>query len=319
MDGVSLQPTPETLTTVEVVKRLRPSVVHVATEVVTLGFFNQPIPARGVGTGIILDPQGHILTNEHVIRGARRIVVTTSDGQSYPAEVVGTDFSTDLAVLKIDAEGLTPAPLGDSDALQVGEDVVAIGHALDLPGGPTVSKGVVSALGRSIETDTQTTIVDLIQTDASINPGNSGGPLVNLRGEVVGINTAIIEVGRGIGFAININDAKAVARQLIEKGFVERGFMGITPLNVTPGMASRFGLAVGRGILVVRVIPGTAADKAGLQQGDVIVRMGGQDIANTGELSKFLMEHPPGEKVEVVFYRGERRMAVEVTLGERPR
>ncbi|MCH8205689.1 MAG: trypsin-like peptidase domain-containing protein [Chloroflexi bacterium] len=314
---VSLGPDDE-LSTVDVVKLLQPSVVQIVTETLAMGFGNQPLPSQGVGTGIILDDAGHILTNNHVIAGAQRVTVTLSNRDSFPAQLVGADPVTDLAVIRIAANGLTPARLGNAFELQVGEDVIAIGHALGLDGGPTVSKGVVSALGRALDTSQQNTIVDLIQTDAAINPGNSGGPLVNARAQVIGINTAIIPAGQGIGFAINIDDAKVVVAQLMERGYVERGFLGITPVNVTPGMAQQFGLAVTRGVILARVIPGTAADVAGLQAEDIIVELAGQPINNVGELSKFLIAHTPGETIEIVFFRGETRLTAEATLRDRP-
>ena len=319
VNPVSLEPASEGLPTVEVVKILTPSVVQIVTESIGMGFFNQPAPSRGVGTGIILDDRGHILTNNHVIQGGERITVILSNGDSFTAEVIGGDPSTDTAVIRIDADGLQPAKLGESAALEVGEDVIAIGHALGLPGGPTVSKGVVSALGRSIDIDRQTTIVDLIQTDAAINPGNSGGALVNTNAEVIGMNTAIIQGSQGIGFAINIDDAKIVAAQLINKGYVERGFLGISPVNLNAGLASRLNLSVSEGILIARVIPDQAADAAGLQEADVIVELGDDRIANNGELSQFLLKHTPGETVRLVYYRGPTRIVGEVTLGERPK
>ena len=312
------------LTTVEIVKILRPSVVHIATERLVEGMMNQPIP-EGVGTGVVLDVEGHILTNNHVVvssegQFASRITVTLHTGESYVAEPVGSDFSTDTAIIRIDAEGLRPAMLGDSSTIEVGEEVVAIGHALDLPGGPTVSKGVVSGLGRSLPSDPQSriTLIDLIQTDAAINPGNSGGPLVNIRAEVIGINTAIIPQSQGIGFAINIDAAKVVAAQLTERGFVQRGFLGIRPLNVTPGLASQFDLPVSSGILLEVVFPDLGAATAGLEAGDIVVQLGESPIANTGELAKFLLSHPPGETVDVVFFRGTEEMTVQLTLGENP-
>ncbi|MCH8109786.1 MAG: trypsin-like peptidase domain-containing protein [Chloroflexi bacterium] len=318
-DVIALRPAGEELPTVEVVKLLTPSVVQIFTEtLLSTGAFNQPTPSTGIGTGIILDTDGNILTNNHVVDGANAITVTLSNGDSFPATLIGGDISTDLAVIRIDANGLQPAKLGFSSELQVGEDVIAIGHALGLPGGPSVSKGVVSALGRSIDTDNQNTIVDLIQTDASINPGNSGGPLVNNRAEVIGINTAIIRDSQGIGFSINIDDAKVVAAQLMERGYVDRGFLGITPMNLSPGLARQVGVPVNEGILVARVIFSTAAANAGLQQGDVIVEMGGESIANTGELSKFLIANPPGEEIEIIFFRGNNRQSANVTLGKRP-
>lgn len=307
----------ETHSTAEIAQRLTPSVVQIVTETLTSGIFNQPVPSRGVGTGIIMDQEGHILTNNHVVAGAQNITVLLSNGERFQAELVGGDPTTDTAVIRINAEGLQPAMLGSSSELRVGEEVVAIGHALGLSGGPTVTRGVISALGRSIATDPQTTIVDLIQTDAAINPGNSGGPLVNSRGEVIGMNTAIISGSQGIGFAININDAKAVAAQLIEHGFVNRGFLGISPVNLSPNLANLVRVPVTEGVLVAQVVPGSAADEGGLREEDVIVEMNGQPIRNTGELSQFLLEHLPGETVSVRFFRGNQEQTTEVVLGER--
>ena len=212
------------LPTTEVVKTLIPSVVNITTEIAGTGV----LPPGGVGTGVIIDTAGHILTIDHVLEGARSTTVTLYDGVDYSAEIVGRDPATDLAVIKIDAVGLVPATLGKSSDLLVGEDVVAIGYALGFEGAPTVSTGVVSALGRTIDTDQNITMGDLIQTDASVNPGNSGGPLVNNRAEVIGINTAIIRGVQGIGFAINIDDATVVAQQLVDQGFVRRGYMGVS-------------------------------------------------------------------------------------------
>jgi S1-C subfamily serine protease len=307
------------LSTVDVVRKLTPSVVQIATESLAMDAFNEPVPSRGVGTGIVLDELGNILTNNHVIAGAQSITVTLSGGGIFPAQVVGGDASTDTAVIRIEAQGLQPAELGRSADLLVGEEVIAAGHALGLSGGPTVSKGVVSALGRSIDVDPQTTIVDLIQTDASINPGNSGGPLANTRGEVIGINSAGIRGSQGIGFAINIDDAKLVVAQLLKQGYVDRGFLGISPVNLTPSIANQVAVAVTEGILVARVVPDSPAANAGLQEQDVIVRLSDGPIRNNGELSKFLLAHPPGETVAVVFFRGSREITVRLTLGERPR
>ena len=306
------------LPTVEIVKQLTPSVVHVFTESVAPGALNQLIPTTGVGTGIILRPDGYVLTNNHVIAGADFITITLNNGRSYAGKLVGGDTNPDVAIVKIEASDLPPARTGSSADLQVGEDVIAIGHALALAGGPTVSSGVVSALGRSIDAGLQDTFVDLIQTDASINPGNSGGPLVNRRGEVIGVNTAALGGGEDIGFAINIDDAMAVSLQLIEKGYVERGFLGISPLNLTPAIAMQIGVPVYDGIVIARIVENSGAQAAGLQGEDVIVSMGGQDIHNTGDLSKFLLENLPGEKVSISVYRGDDLVEIEATLGERP-
>jgi S1-C subfamily serine protease len=315
---VSLNPEAEELTTVDVVKLLKPSIVQIVSEIAAMRFSNSPLPPTGVGTGVILDQQGHILTNNHVIEDAQSLTVTLDSGESFPAQIIGRDEVTDLAVIRIQADGLRPAKLGVATEVEVGEDVIAIGHALGLSGGPTVSKGVVSALGRSINTDQNVTIIDLIQTDASINPGNSGGALVNNAAEVIGINTAIIQGGQGIGFAINIDDAKVVALQLMDQGFVRRGFLGITPVNLTPAIGAQLGLDITEGVILARVIEGTAAAEAGLQVEDIIVMLGSQAIRNTGELSKFLISHQPGETVDILIIRDGREVSGKLTLRERP-
>ena len=306
------------LATVDIVRQLTPSVAHVFTEIATRDPSRLMRPAAGVGTGIVLDEDGYILTSNHVIAGADAIIVTLHNGESYRGLLVGGDTNPDVAIIKIDASGLQPAQTGTASNLRVGEDVIAIGHALALSGGPTVSRGVISALGRSIDAGPQDTYVDLIQTDASINPGNSGGPLVNRFAEVIGVNTAAIQGGQGIGFAINIDDALTVSGQLIEKGYVERGFLGIAPINLTPAIAAQIGVPVSEGILVARVIENSGAQAAGLQGEDVIVALGGQDIRNTGDLSKFLLDNLPGEQVTVRIYRGRSELEKEATLGERP-
>ena len=221
-DQVALVITQERRPTVELVKTLMPSVVQIVAEA---------LATERIGTGIILDQQGHILTNNHVIAEAQRITVILQNGDSFPAEVVGGESSTDVAVIRIEKQGLQPAKLGDSSGLQLGEEVIAAGYALGLTGDPTISKGVVSALGRPIQTAARTTMVDMIQTDAAINPGNSGGPLVNTRGEVIGLNTMIIENHRGVGLAIPISDAKIIAAQLIERRYLARRSLGISPVN----------------------------------------------------------------------------------------
>ena len=315
---VSLAPA-VSLPTTEVVQLLTPSVVNITTELASAALFNTPFPPNGTATGVILTPEGHVLTNNHVVETGQSITVTLNDGSNHEAEVVGQDPVTDLAVIKIvDIEGLEPARLGDSSTLMVGEDVIAIGHAMGLPGAPTVSKGVVSALERSIDTTHNTTIVDLIQTDASINPGNSGGPLVNSRAEVIGINTIVVSVGQGIGFAININDAKEVARQIIDQGFVRRGYLGVLPAAITPQVAAYLGIDSDiEGIFLRQVLPGSVADDAGLKPGDIILSMDDQTLRNTGELSKFLISHQPGDTMNVTLLRDGDELIASITLGER--
>ena len=308
------------LDAVQVVEGLTPSVVHILSEAATFDVFGQITPQRGVGTGFIIDADGYIVTNNHVVtidgdQPAEDITVTLADGRQFSAEIVGRDPPTDIAVLKIEADGLPTATLGSSGDLQVGDDVLAIGNALDLEGGPTVTRGVVSAKGRLIQSDV-ITIPDAIQTDASINPGNSGGPLVNRAGEVVGITTAVIRgEAEGIGLVIAIDSAKPVIDELIDHGLVDRGFLGITITEITPSLAERFDLAIDRGIGVQEVEAGSPADEAGLVIGDIIVSLGDDETDNSGELFRALTEHRAGDTVTVVYYRDGVEETTELTLG----
>ncbi|HCE76927.1 MAG TPA: hypothetical protein DEP04_09900 [Dehalococcoidia bacterium] len=317
-DLISVSQDEDVMTTVEAVRALGPSVVQISADTAAISLYNQIIPQTGVGSGIIIDKSGNILTNNHVVEGADLITVTLNDGRSYPATLVGSDNITDLAVIKISAAKLVPAKIGRSADLQVGEDVIAVGHALGLKGGPTVSKGVVSALERTIQTDAQRAMVDLIQTDASINPGNSGGPLANSKGEVIGINTAIIDDSNGIGFAINIDDAHVVVDQILASGTVLRGFLGITPFNVTDSIREQINLPVADGVIIASVVTGFPAEKSGLQREDVIVMLNEVSIENAGDLSKFLLDNPPGSEVQVRFYRNGELQTVVIVLADKP-
>jgi len=317
-DLISVSQDEDVMTTVEAVRALGPSVVQISADTAAINLYNQIIPQTGVGSGIIIDKSGNILTNNHVVEGADLVTVTLNDGRSYPATLVGSDNITDLAVIKISAAKLVPAKIGRSADLQVGEDVIAVGHALGLKGGPTVSKGVVSALERTIQTDAQRAMVDLIQTDASINPGNSGGPLANSKGEVIGINTAIIDDSNGIGFAINIDDAHVVVDQILASGTVLRGFLGITPFNVTDSIREQINLPVADGVIIASVVTGFPAEKSGLQREDVIVMLNEVSIENAGDLSKFLLDNPPGSEVQVRFYRNGELQTVVIVLADKP-
>jgi len=305
--------------TAELVELLRPSVVHIKSEDATLDVFGQLVPSSGFGTGFIIDDEGHIVTNNHVIsidngNPADDITVTLDDGSQHAAEIVGRDPPTDIAVLKIEAQSLKAAALGNSSLLKVGEDVIAIGNALDLRGGPTVTKGVVSALGRLIQ-EADVSIPDAIQTDAAINPGNSGGPLVNVNGDVVGITTAVIRGNaEGIGLAISIDTAEPIIQELIAEGSVNRGFLGITIQEITPSLAQQFDLAVDHGVGIRSVQPNGPADNAGLEQGDIIVRLGDTEIRTTGDLFGALTEHRAGDVVEIGYYHNGTLETVEVTL-----
>jgi serine protease Do len=308
------------LSTQQIVKRLRPAVVHILTEGTSINVFGETTPTEGVATGIIIDTEGHIVTNNHVVTletslPAHGITVTLSDGREFSARLVGADEPTDLAVLQITADNLTPAALGDASRLEVGEEVVAIGHALNLPGGPTVTRGVVSATDRLIQEDPYM-IPGAIQTDAAINPGNSGGPLVNSAAEVVGITTQVIRgTAEGLGFAISIDTAKPIIEELIANGRVERGILGIRLINITPEIAQEYDLPVQSGVGIGGLDQlGPAAD-AGLQVGDILVRIAGDDVNNSGDLIRILTEHKGGETVKVEYYRGGQRQEVDVTLG----
>ena len=312
----------EQLDTVSIVELLRPAVVHILSEAATIDTFGQVMPSRGVGTGVIIDGEGHIITNNHVIttdgvQQVESITVTLSDGRRLPARIVGRDQATDLAVLDIDAEGLPAATLGDSAVLKVGEPVWAIGHALGLPGGPTVTSGLVSAKGRLLQS-AAVGIPNAIQTDAAINPGNSGGPLVNSAGEVIAINTAIIQQAEGIGFAISMETAQPIIAELLENGRVERGFLGVSQADITPSLAANFELPVERGVAVTAVTQGSPAARGGLQVNDIIVSIAGEDVGNSGELLQVLFEHKAGETVTVEFFRGDQQQSSEVILGDRP-
>lgn len=309
-----------TLYAPDVVEQLRPSVVHILSEAASLDVFGQVTPQQGVGTGFIIDEEGHIVTNNHVItvdgdQPAQQITVTLDDGRQFEASIVGRDPPNDLAVLRIDAEGLTPAVMGSSEELQVGDDVLAIGNALNLPGGPTVTKGVVSAKGRLIQAQA-ITIPDAIQTDASINPGNSGGPLVNKDGEVVGITTAVIRgEAEGIGLVISIDNARPIVEELIASGRVDRGLLGVSISEITPALADSFDLPVDSGIGISSVDNGSPADQAGLEPGDIIVELEDNELTNSGELFKALTKYRAGDTVTVKFYRGGDLETTEVTLG----
>jgi serine protease Do len=306
--------------TAELVELLRPSVVHIKSEAATLDDFGRLVPSSGVGTGFIIDDQGHIVTNNHVIStsngdAAENITVTLDDGSEHAATIAGRDPPTDVAVLKIEAENLKPVTLGDSASLKVGEDVIAIGNALDLPGGPTVTKGVVSALNRLIQ-ESNVSIPDAIQTDAAIKPGNSGGPLVDADGEVVGITTAVIRGdAEGIGLAIAIDTAEPVIRELIDNGAVDRGFLGVTIQEITPSLAQQFDLAVDHGVGIRSLEPGGPAAAAGLKQGDIIVRLGESEIRTSGDLFRALTEHRTGNVAEIEYFHNGARETAEVTLG----
>src|SRR5436190_17441699 len=307
------------------------SVVNVTSKVVAFDFFYGLVPQEGQGSGFIIDRDGHVLTNYHVIEDARQVEVTLHNRKKYRATVVGTDRSHDLAVIQIKAPDLAAMTLGDSKNLQVGQKVYAIGNPFGLAG--TLTSGIVSSI-RSVQEPDGVTIDEAIQTDAAINPGNSGGPLLNSRGEVIGINTMIASNSghsAGIGFAIPINTAKAVLNDLVTLGRVRRPALGVLTIPISPDIASDLGLASDYGLLIVRVTPGGAAERAGLRGGtergylrnypimvggDLIVAVDGQEVQDQQELSRIMNSHRAGDVVKVTIYRGKKKMDLDVTLGE---
>ncbi|HEX4008088.1 MAG TPA: trypsin-like peptidase domain-containing protein [Acidobacteriaceae bacterium] len=320
------------LNNISVYKRVVPSVVNITAGTVTLDFFYGMVPAEDQGSGFILDKQGHILTNYHVVANARKIEVQTYDKHRYTAQVIGSDKFHDLALLKIDGTNLTPAVLASSHDLQVGQQVYAIGNPFGLSG--TMTAGIISAI-RSVKGPEGSPIENAIQTDAAINPGNSGGPLLNSHGEVIGINSMIAQNGAeqnaGIGFAIPIDTAKAVLGDFQKYGHARRPSLGISILPIGPDLAQQMGLAASYGVLIESTTPGGAAERAGLRGGnqiaylgnmqistggDLIVAIDGQEITNAQELSDFMNQHQPGDTITVTFYRGRNKTTVRVTLGE---
>jgi len=301
---------------IKISERVKPAVVNISTVRIVADFFFNLVPQEGVGSGVIFDRRGYILTNEHVIHGAKEIRVTLPDGREFKGELVGADSMTDLAVIKINGENLPIAELGDSEKVRVGEFCIAIGNPFGLES--TVTFGVVSATGRSIRTEPEKLLENLIQTDAAINPGNSGGALINLKGKIIGINTAIIPYAQGIGFAIPINTAKVVAESLIKYGRVIRPWLGIYYLPLTPQVASRLRLSVEYGIYIISVVPGGPADKAGLMKGDIIVRFNGQKIRTAEQLRDALLRAGIGKRVFLTVLRKGKMRFFELTLEERP-
>ena len=309
-----------------------PSVVNVTSRAMSFDFFYGMVPQEGQGSGFVIDKQGHILTNYHVIADARQVEVTMHNRKKYKATVVGTDPAHDLAVILIKgAPDLVPAVLGDSRNLQVGQKVYAIGNPFGLAG--TMTRGIVSSI-RPVKEPNGATIDEAIQTDAAINPGNSGGPLMNGHGEVIGINTMILSnVGQnaGIGFAIPINTAKAVLNDLVTLGRVRRPALGVQTIPIGPELAEQMGLPVDFGLLIIKVLPGGAAEHAGLRGGseraylgnipimlggDLIVAIDGENVQDQQDLAQVMNAHRAGDSVKVTVYRGKQKVDVTVTLGE---
>jgi S1-C subfamily serine protease len=320
---------------VQIYRNAAPAVANIVTRTVEYDFFLNPVPVEGAGSGFLFDAEGHILTNYHVVEGAQNIEVTLGDQSRYRAKFIGADTRDDIALIQIDPKGkkLATLPLGDSRTLDVGQRVLAIGNPFGFQS--TLTTGVVSALGRTVQLGPNTFIDEAIQTDAAINHGNSGGPLLNSRGEVIGINSAIYTptgTTAGIGFAIPINTAKRVADDLITSGRVRRASLGVEGRALWPGLAAALGLPVEQGILVEHVTPGGPADQAGIHGGtrtvvaglrelriggDVVVAVDGKKIQDQTDLNLLLNRERPGDVITLTIYRDKQKMDVRVMLGER--
>jgi len=312
----------------DTVERVRPAVVSIVARTVSRDRFGRQSTGFGSGTGVIFDESGLVLTNNHVIEGGVEITVTLDDGTQVEAETIGADLLSDLAVLRLPGDGYPSLPLRENGSLRAGDWVIAIGNALALPGGPTVTVGVVSALGRSIESTPGVTLYDLIQTDTSINPGNSGGPLIDLGGNLVGINTAVLRGSsgvsvEGIGFAIDVETAQQVALQLVELGHVRWAWMGVFLADLSPEVAAEVGLPIREGVIIQNTLVDGPSDRAGIHPGDIVVKIDGHDIATVSDLTRLLrQEFKAGQDVEVEVFRvvdGQSSTKVlALELGERP-
>ena len=304
------------------VQKVGPAVVTVVGTIPGQNTFFGPTGDQMVsGTGFFITDQGYILTNNHVVEGTKEVSIILSDGTEQTAAIVGTDIYSDIAVLKTDGNVPAVAKLGNSDVLQPGESVIAIGSPLGNFKN-TVTVGVVSATGRSIDTGNNYQIEDLIQTDAAINHGNSGGPLVNLVGEVVGINTLVVrntnngDVAEGLGFAIPVNTAQAVAQQIMEKGYFARPYMGISFQPINPDIAGRYDLPAQWGVYITKVAENSPASKAGLQEGDIITKVGDVPLDGTHSYVNTLFTFKPGDQITLEIARGNDTRQVKITLGE---
>src|SRR5581483_10494377 len=299
------------------------SVVSIQTQALGVGAFLQAVPEQGAGSGFVLSPDGVIVTNNHVIAGASTITVTLADGRKLAGRVLGKDATADLAVLKVDASGLPAVKIGSSDALVVGDSVVAIGNALALDGGPTVTEGIVSALDRTISAGDQgsggntETLRHVLQTDAAINPGNSGGPLLNAKGEVVGINTAVAGDAQNIGFALAIDKAMPIINQLKTGQTPAQPFLGIATVSLTPGIQRQLGLDTTKGAVVASVTPGSGAEQAGLAQGDVITKIDGKDVASADDVTAAVADRKPGDTIDITIDRNGQTRTLSAKIGTR--
>jgi serine protease Do len=299
---------------IEAVEKVGKSVVNIANVRMVQDQLFRIFPIEGVGSGIIIDSKGLILTNNHVVDKANNLKITLKDGNIFNGKAIGTDEVSDLAVVKVDStEALPQAQLGNSDHLKIGQIVIAIGNPFGLTGGPTVTAGIVSALNRSLQFESGA--LELIQTDAAINPGNSGGPLVNTNGEVIGINTAKMPYAQGIGFAVPVNSAKAIMKDLIENGYViNRPWIGISAIRITRQLTQYYKLPTNEGVLIAQVEPQSPADYADLRKGDIIEAIDGNKITDPSQTSSNIRKRRINEKIIITINRYGRRYDCKVQL-----
>ncbi len=303
---------------IETIEKISPSVVNINTVRLVHDYYMNIVPLRGMGSGVIFDTDGYIMTNNHIVEASEKIEVTLFDGRKYDGKLVGADRLSDIAVVKIGGENLPPAPLGDSSTLKVGQMAIAIGNPFGFfLQGPTVTVGVISAMHRTIRAE-QGVFENLLQTDAHINPGNSGGPLVNIKGEVIGIISANIPFAQGIGFSIPISTAKRIADELILHGKVIRPWLGILGVGVNAQIAQYYGLPSDSGILVTRVFENSPAFKAGIAPGDMIIEADHKDVKDMGELTKELQSKKVGDDMSITVQRGPQTGEVTMKLAESP-
>jgi len=301
----------------DILEKVSRSVVNISTIRLVHHIFYQAVPVKGIGSGTIIDPKGYVITNNHVVRKARKIDVTLWNGKVLKGTLIGTCSVHDIAVVKIDEKDLPVAELGDSDRLRIGQRVYAIGNPFGLAGGPTITSGVISALNRTIESR-KGLLEKLVQTDAPINPGNSGGPLVDLEGKVVAINTAIIPFAHGIGFAIPINAAKKCYNEITINGVSARPWLGIIGLSITPEISKHYGLTLTQGVLVTKTIDRSPAQYAGITSGDIILKLDDTPIYRIEDLLKEIHKRKIGERVRILIYRRGLKQTFETVLNRIP-
>ena len=321
-----IPPQMQLLNVADTVEITRPAVVSIVAEARIRGVYGDVYSVFGNGTGVIFDPKGLVLTNTHVIDRATAITVTMDDGSQQKATIIGADPMSDLAVLRLPEGDYPHLPLSSGAAPRVGDWVIAIGNALALPGGPTVTVGVVSALGRSLDVSPDITLYNLIQTDTVINPGSSGGPLLNLDGELVGINTAVQRFSQegtrveGVGFAINMENANLISDQIIELGRVRWSWMGAFLDDLDPKRAAEVGLPIREGVVVLNLFQDGPSHQAGIMRGDIILSMDGQKVETTRVLTRLLrQEFKPGQEIQVELFREGTKLTLPLVLKERPR